>query len=108
MTLDEIMIVLNTSDAVLKDALTAGVACAAELAPPVFAVADKFCRGVYLLPSETDSLFYGLHILAAARHPGLCDRVLAIARQPGEDVDRLFPRLRHERLVAPAAERLGR
>jgi len=36
-------------------------------------------------------LFYGLHILAAARHPGLWDQVLAIARQPGEGVDRLFP-----------------
>jgi hypothetical protein len=44
-----------------------------------------------LLPAETELLFNGLHILAAARHPGLCDQVIAIARQSAEQLDCLFP-----------------
>jgi uncharacterized protein len=44
-----------------------------------------------LLPSDNKLLFYGLNILAAARHPALLDQVLALARQPIDDLDRLFP-----------------
>jgi len=91
MILNEIIGALKASDAVPKGALTAGVAHADALAPLVYEVADKFCRGVHLLPSENKLLFYGLSILAAARHPALLDQVLALARQPIDDLDRLFP-----------------
>jgi hypothetical protein len=91
MTLDDIMTALKTSDSIPVSALAAGVARADELAPRVFGIAEKFCRGTYLIPGDIDLLFYGLHILAAARHPGLCDEVLAIAQRPSEEIDLLFP-----------------
>ncbi len=43
-------------------ALRAGVAKTDELAPLIFAIADKLCSGVYLLPEENNLLFYGLRI----------------------------------------------
>lgn len=91
MTLDDITAALSTADAVPKGALTAAVTHADALAPVVFAIADKFCRGVYLLPADCNLLFYGLHVLAAARQPGLLDQLIGIARQPGEALDQLFP-----------------
>jgi uncharacterized protein len=71
--------------------LRAGVGKANELAPSVFAAADKLRRGVYLLPDENALLFHGLHILAAAKHPDLFEHVLAIARLTEEDLDQIFP-----------------
>jgi len=91
MTLDEIIAALKSTNAVSRAALAAGVAHADEIAAVVFAVADKFCRGIHLLPAETELMFKGLHVLAAARHPGLCDQVIAIARQSAEQLDCLFP-----------------
>jgi hypothetical protein len=82
MTLDEITSALKLPDTTPLAALRAGVDKTEELAPLVFAIADKLCRGVYILQEENDLLFYGLHILAAARHPELFDRVVTIARQP--------------------------
>ena len=91
MTLDEITSALKSSDTTPMAALWAGVAKTDELAPLIFAIADKLCRGVYLLPEENDFLFYGLHILAAARHPKLFDRVVTIAQRSEEELNRLFP-----------------
>ena len=91
MTLDEIIAALQSTNAVPTAALAAGVAHAEGIAPVVYAIADKFCHGIHLLPAETELLFNGLHILAAARHPGLCDQVIAIARQSAEQLDCLFP-----------------
>src|SRR5271170_7012089 len=65
MTLDEITSALKLPDTTPLAALRAGVDKTDELAPLVFAIADKLCRGVYLLQEENDLLFYGLHILAA-------------------------------------------
>jgi uncharacterized protein len=91
MTLDEITFALKSSDAAPLTALRAGLAKAEELAPLVFATADKLGRGVYLLPEENDLLFYGLHILAAARHPELFDRVVMMAQQSEEELNQIFP-----------------
>ena len=90
MSLDEIIAALKSTTAVPTAALAAGVAHADAIAPAVYAIADKFCQGIYLLPAEIELLFKGLHILAAARHPGLCDEVIAIARQPAEQLECLF------------------
>jgi uncharacterized protein len=91
MTLDAIIAALKSSGPTPSSALTAAVAQAEALAPLVFGAAEKFCRGVHLLPGDSNVLFYGLHVLAAARHPGLLDQVLALARQPSEDLNQLFP-----------------
>jgi uncharacterized protein len=91
MTLDGIIAALQSTNAVPTAALAAGVAHADGIAPVVYAIADKFCHGIHLLPAETELLFNGLHILAAARHPGLCDQLIAIARQSAEQLDCLFP-----------------
>jgi Protein of unknown function (DUF1186) len=91
MTIDEITRALKSFDGASAAALHAGVHKANELAPAVFAVAEKLCRGVYLLPEDNELLFYGLHILAAARHPDLLKHVLAIARLSEEELDQIFP-----------------
>jgi uncharacterized protein len=91
MTLDEITSTLKSSDTTPLAALRAGVAKTDELAPLIFALAEKLCRGVYLLPEQNDLLFYGLHILAAARHPNLFDRVVMIAQRSEEELNQLFP-----------------
>ena len=91
MTIDEITRALKSSDGTSSAALHAGVDKANELAPAVFAAAEKLCRGVYLLPQDNELLFYGLHILAAARHPDLFKHVLAIARLSEEELDQIFP-----------------
>jgi uncharacterized protein len=91
MTLDEITSTLKSSDTPPLAALRAGVAKTDELAPLIFAIAEKLCRGVYLLPEQNDLLFYGLHILAAARHPQLFDRVVMIAQRSEEELNQLFP-----------------
>jgi uncharacterized protein len=91
MTVDEITRAIKSSSSAPSQIVRAGVGKANELAPSVFAAADKLCRGVYLLPEENALLFYGLHILAAAKHPDLFKHVLAIARLPEEDLDRIFP-----------------
>src|SRR5712675_1418031 len=62
MTLDEITSALKSSDSTPMSALRAGVAKTDELAPLIFAIADKLCSGVYLLPEENNLLFYGLRI----------------------------------------------
>ena len=91
MTFDEITAALKGSDDIPKAALAASVAHAGDLAPLVFDLADAFCRGTYLLPGENDFLFFGLQSLATARQPGLCAKVLEIARQPTQDIEGLFP-----------------
>jgi len=91
MTLDEIILALRSPDAPPAAALTAGVAMADELAPLVYAIADKFSDGIYLLPGENATLLYGLYILAAAKHPELLDSVMAMIEQPESELDQLFP-----------------
>ncbi len=87
---DDIIAALKAPGAVPAEALTAAVGQADALAPVIYAIADKKCRGVYLLPGDESLLFYGLHALAAVRHPGLLERLLALARLPGDDLDGVF------------------
>src|SRR5215217_9446519 len=91
MTLDELTSALKSQDLPPETALAAGLAKADELAPGIYSIADKLCRGVYLLPAENELLFYGLHILAAAKHPALFDHVMAIARLSENELEQLFP-----------------
>src|SRR5438034_491852 len=91
MTLDEITLALRSPDAPPAAALTAGLAKADELAPLVYAIADKFSRGIFLLPGDNATLLYGLYILAAAKHPELLDYVMRMTAQPESELDQLFP-----------------
>ena len=91
MTLDEITSALKSPDLPPEAALAAGLAKADELAPSIYSIADKLCRGVYLLPAENELLFYGLHILAAAKHPALFEHVMAIAKLSEHELEQLFP-----------------
>jgi hypothetical protein len=90
MTLDEIIAAFKATDE-RTAGLAANMAHADELAPVVYAIADKFFRGPHLLPADNELLFKGLHVLAAARHSGLCGQVIAIAQQSAEQLDSVLP-----------------
>lgn len=91
MTLEEITSALKSAETPPKDALRAGLAKADQLAPTVFALVDKLCDGIYLLPEEGALLRYGLTLLAAAKHAGLLPHLLKLTRQPEHALEQLFP-----------------
>lgn len=91
MTYDDIITALKTSDLPPEAALRAAVPHAGALAPEVYARLAKVCGGVHLLLPDSNLLFYGLHVLAAAKHDGLWPRLLDIARLDLEELDELFP-----------------
>lgn len=91
MTLEEITSALKLAETPPVDALRAGLAEADQLAPTVFALVDKLCGGIYLLPEESRLLHYGLTVLAAAKQAGLFPYVLKLTRQPEEELEQLFP-----------------
>lgn len=91
MTVDDIATALAADGALPKAAMREGVGLANELAPRVYVIAEKLCRGTFLIPTDNRLLLYGLPILAAARHDGLREHVLALARQPGANLEQLYP-----------------
>jgi uncharacterized protein len=91
MTLEEITFALKSAGAPPAGALQAGLAKADQLAPVIFALVDKLCEGIYLLPEESELLRNGLTILAAAKHARLLPYVLKLTRQPHEELDQVFP-----------------
>ena len=91
MTLDDIRKELRTSTALPEAALREAVGHSEALAPEVYALAEKLCVGVYLLPEQESLLFFGLHVLAAARHRDLYPCLVKLLRQSEWDLDELFP-----------------
>lgn len=92
MTLDDIRADLSSSaEATPGAALRAGVGHADALAPEIYALADKLCHGVVLVPTQQRLLFHGLHVLAAARQGELLACLLRLLRQREADLDELFP-----------------
>lgn len=91
MTPDEIVTALAAPQTVTDAVLWAAVGEADAVAPRVYAVAEKLCRGAYLMPEEAGLLFHGLNVLAAARHRDLYPQVLALARLGEVELDNLFP-----------------
>jgi uncharacterized protein len=91
MTLEEITSALKSADTPPDEVLRAGLAKADQLAPTVFALVDKLCDGIYLLPEESTLLLYGLTLLAATRHDGLYPYLLKLSRQPGNALAQVFP-----------------
>lgn len=68
------------SDALLRRA----VAHAAAIAPEVIATVDKAAAGVYLLPAQSNLLFWGIHILGASKHTALFQPLLRLIRRDRE------------------------
>ena len=92
MTLDDIIAALKATDAPPPAAaLNAAVTHADELAPVISVLSKKLRNGISLLPSGSVLLFHGLNVLAAARHPGLLDELLALARQTTDDLEQIWP-----------------
>jgi yecA family protein len=64
---------------------------AGEVAPAVIDVVEKAADGVYLMPKQRNLLFWGIHLLAAARRTELYRPLLRLLRQcPEDDVDQLL------------------
>ncbi len=68
-------------DATLRRA----VGHAAEIAPAVIGLVEKAAAGVYLIPKQENLLFWGIHVLAAARRTELYRPLLGLLRQCEED-----------------------
>jgi uncharacterized protein len=87
----EIMAALESAqerpDTVLRDA----VSRAGEIAPSVIDVVEQAVSGVYLMPKQRNLLFWGMHVLAAARRTELYRPLLRLLRQrPQDELDQLF------------------
>ena len=90
MTLDDIIHELRTSAGVPREALRAGVAEAHALRPRIDALVAKLVDGVWLVPEDEQLMFYGLHVLAAARDTAIWPRLAEILKLPDADIDRTF------------------
>jgi len=87
----EIMAALESAqgrpDTVLRDA----VSRAGEIAPSVIDVVEQAAAGVYLMPKQQNLLFWGMHVLAAARRTELYRPLLHLLREcPEDDLDHLL------------------
>lgn len=87
---DQIRHAFESAKALPAEALTAAIRHADALAPAVIATIEKAARGVYLLPGESNLLFFGLHALAAARHRPLYRPLMGFLRRPEAAIDPLL------------------
>lgn len=90
MTFDDILLVLRTAPLPPTHELNEAVAHADTLAPLVYERLAQLCRGICLLPEDESLLFYGLHVLAAARRADLWPRLVELARVPEDELDGFF------------------
>jgi yecA family protein len=80
-------------------ALALAVGHADEIAPLIIDLVEKAARGVILVPRQASLLFWGIHILAAARCTGLFGPLLRLLRNGREaDLERLLGDARTETL----------
>jgi uncharacterized protein len=61
-------------------------------------VVRKAAEGVYLLPRQENLLFYGLHVLAAARHTAVYRPLIAFLRRTDGEPEHLLGDARTETL----------
>jgi uncharacterized protein len=90
MTLDEIRTHLEDADASLTDAISAAMEQSSALAPLVLEVVTKAAKGVYLIPRQRNLLFFGLHVLAAARETSAYLPFLDVLRLPEDMLERFL------------------
>jgi uncharacterized protein len=87
----EIILALESAQGRHETALRQAGSRAGEIAPAVIDVVEKAADGVYLMPKQRNLLFWGIHVLAAARRTELYRPLLRLLRQcPEEDVDQLL------------------
>ena len=72
------------------DALRAPVAGAADLSAPVLAILAAVASGEELDEDDLRFVFYGVHVLAAARRTELWRPLLDALGRPGEELDAVF------------------
>lgn len=65
-------------------ALRSAVQCADQIAPAVIAVVDLAAEGAYLLPKQRNLLFWGIHVLAAARRAELYQPLMRFLSRASE------------------------
>ena len=91
MTLEDIIKTLRTPhDVVPKAALRAAVPHADAMAPRLWDLNARFCRGIKLLPEDEHELFYGLHVLAAAKYLPLWSHLVDLARVEPHELEEFF------------------
>jgi len=72
-------------------ALRRAVPFAASIAPAAIDLVEKVADGVHLTPSQTNLLFWGVHVLGAGRRTELCQPLLRMVRKTDrERLDGIF------------------
>jgi len=90
MSFAEIRQALETAPPMPEVALRDAMTHADELAPVVIELIEKLEAGVYLLPDQAQLLFYGVHVLAAARARALWPAWCDLLRLPEEVIVDVF------------------
>lgn len=89
MTLDEIVEACR-GPLPTREALRAGAEQAEALAPHVYERVERVCDGECLMPRDANLVYFGLNVLAAARHKALWQHLVALARVPEDELDDLL------------------
>jgi yecA family protein len=90
-SVSEVIAALETATRRPDDALRAGVGLAGEIAPAVIHMLDKATVDPALLEPEANLLFWGIHVLAAARRTELYRPLLRFLRaRSGDELERLL------------------
>jgi hypothetical protein len=88
--IDEILDFIAKSDVKPVGHLRLAIARAADAAPRILAILEDAAEGLWLAPEDRTLLFYGLHVLGAAREPRACPPLLQLLRLPDEDLEPLL------------------
>ncbi|HJT14738.1 MAG TPA: UPF0149 family protein [Dongiaceae bacterium] len=103
MTLDEIRHQLSTARDIPEAALAAAINQSEALMPEVLRLIDLACDHVMLTRPEERQLFYGVHVLAAARRTELYDPLLRLTAERSGDFEWLLrDALLHALLISSA------
>jgi yecA family protein len=90
-TAAEIIETLKAAEARPDAALQAAVGVAGEIAPAVIAVVEEAAEGGDLSPEHGNLLFWGIHVLGAARRTELYQPLIRLIRQyPADELEELL------------------
>ena len=90
MTTTDLLDRIASSDDLSDEVLRAAVAQADATAPRIIALIEAAAAGADLDEPSATLLFYGLHILAAARNTRALQPLLRLLSRPGEEIDALL------------------
>jgi len=90
-TAAEIIDDLRTAEARPDAVLRAAIGFASEIAPAVIAAVEQAADGGDLIPEQRNLLFWGIHVLGAARRTELYQPLMRLIRNcPADDLERLL------------------